>query len=484
MTRQQKSAWGSLPSLSFKETDPARPYQDKAVSFLIDRNGRGVVRAPTGSGKTYTALKAVSTLGFRRCIIAVRRYSGMLTWIENIAKFGLDTQCDIVIIEKWAKHARIDFWKSKPERPQFVIITYASLIRDKPEIDKYSIHDAVIGDECHQVQDRRIKSSKTIKRLVRDPKCVAIFLSDTPMSRGPHNLWSILNMLSPKVFNSYWDFVERYCVSEEGFKGTSIIGVRASTKRELTARLSGFVCNITDAEVKGFVPDRVRTPLYLPPLTGRDKKFYDTLGVDLVAKTKTGNIILTPNSMVATLRLRQFLICPALIETKLGWGDAIEEIISHASNNDPNFHIGIVSEFVSAFPHWQRYLDSVAVKNNKPTLQHFTIKGGMSALELQAVLRDFALCKQRNIPSVLLMGSAVAESFDVLSCDTAYMLGFPWSAIMNRQAEGRFTRGNKPFCKFFYCIRQDSVEQSVLTTLNTNTRNTTAITNLNEWLKQ
>lgn len=455
-----------------------RPYQDKAVAFLLDANGRGAVRAPTGAGKTIIALEAVQQIGFKRLLVLVPRYSALLTWMQAIERTGFVQQDQVAVVQKWKASDREALWTS-PE-PRVVIALYQTIIRDVEHIvaqgtgdeAEESAFDVVVCDESHRIKNRDTDTYKAVKRICRRRR--RIFLTATPQSKGPQDLWTTLNLLSPKVFTSYWKFVNRYCVVEDGEYGKDIIGVRRSTLPELKSRLYGFVHSIPEKEIDGWVPKRNRQLLPVEP----DKKvlrIYKSLESELLATLPDNTHVLVPNTLAKFTALRQLLCCPTLVHPALGVGEGFKAAIEHAENNDP--HVVIFSDFPSAFPIWEAFLR----KRKVPT---YTLRGGMKVQDIAATIGAFERHKNDEKLSVMLCSTPFAESFDIISSSTGYHVGYAWSQIANYQAEGRLTRGSKSHCNFFYVCHSKTIDTYMLEVLDNKVR-TTNITmrDLNEALQ-
>lgn len=441
-----------------------RPYQDKAVAFLLETDGRGAIRAPTGAGKTVIALEAAKELGFNRLLILVPRISALLTWVTNIEKTKFVKQEEIAIVQKWTKNKRADLWLN--QSPEFrnikvVVALYQTIIRDVDQlVDEDSGFDFIICDESHRIKNRDTDTYKAIKRICRRRR--RVFLTATPQSKGPQDLWTTLNVLSPNVFTSYWKFVKRYCVVEDGEYGKDIVGVRKSTLKELKARLNGFLHNIPEKELDGWVPKRQRQLLPVVP-EQKVLRIYRMLEQEMLALLPDNSHVLVPNTLSKFTKLRQLLCCPQMLHPALGIGVGLPAILEHAENNNP--HVVVFSDFVEPFEHWQKFLKSRKV----PT---FVLRGGMKLDDVRTTIGQFERYKYRDKASVLLCSIPFAESFDLLSPDTAYFLGYAWDQNANYQAEGRLTRGSKKHCNFFYVCHSKTIDTYMLEVLDNKVRTT------------
>lgn len=96
-----------------------------------------------------------------------------------------------------------------PKQEQVVIINYEILQFWLTELKRFCPM-IVILDEAHYVSNRRAIRSKATKDLVKNsPKVVA--LTGTPLTNRPADLFSIVNILRPDLFPSFYPYGQRYC---------------------------------------------------------------------------------------------------------------------------------------------------------------------------------------------------------------------------------------------------------------------------------
>lgn len=81
-----------------------------------------------------------------------------------------------------------------------------------PPWTRTGVWDLMIVDECHRAVNRTGVPRQVIKCIKADRK---ILLSATPGGNKRQGLWTILNILWPDRYPSFWDWAERYFVIEE-----------------------------------------------------------------------------------------------------------------------------------------------------------------------------------------------------------------------------------------------------------------------------
>lgn len=448
-----------------------RPYQEAAIDFLIERNGKGAIRATTGAGKTYIALRVVKHFGYERLLILVPRFSAIVPWVNALVKYGfVSSKDEIAIVEKWPKNKRLKLWlkprKNETDtRPKIVVVLHKTACNDMAYIaDEGAGFDFVIVDESHKLRNHQTIGYKKIRNIVRNRR--RVFLTATAQSKGVQNLWTTLNMLSPKVFPSYWGFVYRYLAVHTGDYGKEVGNPLKSRLNELKARVNGFVFNIPSTEVQKYIPARNRIPLHVK-LDDRMRTIYDTLDVKMMVNA--GGVPLITSSVLAKdTRLSQLLACPAIINPRLGVGVGFHSVLEHALDNDP--HIVIFSEHVKAFDYWEEHLRSKKI----PV---YRLQGGMNYTDINMQVGLFERHSKSAKLSVMLCSIAFSESFDLLSPTNAYMLGPSFDQILNYQAEGRLTRGDKRFCNFYYVFHEDTIDQRRIDVINRKVRATSFVSN-------
>jgi superfamily II DNA or RNA helicase len=113
-----------------KETVRLRPYQEEAYQAWVERGRRGVVVAPTGTGKTVIAAYAIKTSGLPTLVI-VPTERILKTWITALARFGL--------------RATAYYGREKSPSPLTISI-YNSVVRHPEIVDRFGM---VVLDEVH-----------------------------------------------------------------------------------------------------------------------------------------------------------------------------------------------------------------------------------------------------------------------------------------------------------------------------------------------
>jgi hypothetical protein len=177
--------------------------------------------------------------------------------------------------------------------------------------------------------------------------------------------------------------------------------------------------------------------------------------------------LLAPGTLAKLMAVRKLLVCPELIHDAFDVGAGVRAVWEHALGEGPVPHIVLFSDFKEPFPLWAAWFQEQGV-------QCEIIQGGLSDTELEIRIDRFSRYSGVR-PSVLMCTIPYAESFDLLSPQDAYFLGWSWSQIANYQAEGRLTRGTKEYANFFYCVHSGTVEDHMLDVVNGKEANTSLV---------
>ena len=65
----------------------------------------------------------------------------------------------------------------------------------------------MICDEAHRLKNRKALQTQFVRRIKTNH---AYMVTGTPMMNRTEELWSLLNILYPKTFTSFWRFVDMY----------------------------------------------------------------------------------------------------------------------------------------------------------------------------------------------------------------------------------------------------------------------------------
>jgi hypothetical protein len=408
--------------------------------------------------KTGTALLARERLKPRTTLL-IAGVNAQMSWLEKCPKFDVEPP---VIIEGHAEDRRKMWRKGYP----FVCVTKETLLRDVNSGVVPAGFDMILGDEMHKMSNRpqKAKTVAAARQIVSD---YFIPITGSPMKRGPQNLWPMLNWIAPKVFTSYWKWVDKYCVTAPGFGGhMQIIGPKN--------------LNLMVPEIRPYFIRRLRSQIGLPEktrevetirLTPAQEKLYHRFQQEALLDLES-NIVVAPNTMVKIIYLRQLLVCPQLLDPSLEDGANLNWMVDKLEDSDDN-HCVIMTPFPDSRLWIKKRLQSEGYKDV------FIIGSGMKIPELQAQIKGF-----RQTRGIMLCSLKFAEAFDLAPAKWGMMAGYEWDLESNHQAEDRLFGGEmKDPILWYYCKHQDTVDEKLMMPiLDAKARGTGAVDRA--WIKE
>jgi SNF2 family DNA or RNA helicase len=411
---------------------PPREYQAKGTEFLVEHK-RGILHMDPGLGKTRVTLDALHELNAQR-VLVIAGTNAQFVWMdEEIPKWQGYMEPFVVHIKGTAQK-RKELYESLQSQTDFIAFTtMQSLQRDLKLAEKLKL-DALIYDEAHKGKNRKTESYKVLKALARKVK-IFVPLSGKIVSRGPADLWALLNCINPEKFPSFWNFVHKYCVVVQGTFGTEIGGPK--NVNELREALNGYVYYKTkkDTDVAASLPEKTRQ--FLPvEMDDTQRKLYRSLVEELIAE-HGGDLILARSSLAAITRVRQLLVCPKILFPDAPMGGAFQDLLSHLEEES---HVVVYSPFITAFPYMRTEL---AFKGYHVS----TFQGGMTREQISEEKAKFV--KNRGIA---LMSISYAESISLETASYGYFLGPDMDQNVNYQAEDRIHRmtSKEPVFVYYY----------------------------------
>jgi len=470
---------------------PLWDFQVTGVEFLIDK-GRAILGDEMGIGKTRQAIEAAKKLNARGLIVCPR--AALYVWREELLRWDDTLTLDEIVIMNKQPVTRRAFWERargchevvavKPDSAEeipvnfrgWVIITYGTLQRDIDHIPR-DWHICIF-DECHKMRNHKIHPTRARGSQRKQMVSVTAFgaakklrqkylflLSGTPARRGPQDLWTLFHLINPQLFRSYWKFVNTFChVEDSQWGGKEIYGVR--NKNVLVPLTKSMCIRRRKTEVLPDLPPKIRSeiPIELPH---KERKIYDELVEDALTILESGTIVTAPSAAVTVMRLRQFLVCPLLIDPpalekvinspmikRELCGAAINTIVDHAEDL-PEPHFVIATPFTSVIPLLVARLRIAGIKNPE------IIRGGMTPKQIAERVARFKI--QR---SVAIISVKVAESYNMETCSTGYMLGYEWDPDTQEQCEDRIWRAtSKNTVNWYYIKHINTVDEDVLSVL-------------------
>jgi len=246
-------------------------YQKLGIEFLLNSGGKALLADSPGVGKSAQALGYITHSGHQRNLI-VCPASVKFVWEGEIGKW---TELKSFVIDSKTNLNDIPF------DVNCVIINFDILKKFYNELMKYK-WDSMVVDECHLIKTRSATRSKIVKSLTRNIPNV-IMLTGTPVLSRPIEMFNMLSIIDPKVWNNYYSYAVKYCQGRQGYWGFEAKG--ASNLEELKGRISKYFLRRTKEEVLSQLPpkNRIDIPIDLPE---EERKQYELVESNLIKYLK------------------------------------------------------------------------------------------------------------------------------------------------------------------------------------------------------
>lgn len=476
-----------------------RPFQELGVDKGMARVGRVGFFVDMGLGKTPMASKVSGNLNWRRIVVACKD-SGILVW-KTIGKAwleeftGLPVKLHIMDQAPWARE--IDWALQTPDNEVHVwLVVYNTFAIDMgcrsltvkrkskkvgktlPPLQKIIKSrqgwDGIICDECQKINNKDSAMFLGIYYFTREHSRFGkemgfLPLSGTPGDKGPRSFWSYLRIMDPKLFRSYWAYIEHFHIidKDNSLLGPQILDQRLDTKPEWDRVMAKYFYVVREEDVKGERPPIERFPKTVA-MTPQQSEMYKAILKDMWYVTPGADYgLLAENSFVQLMRLRQILVCPKILGNQFDCGGAIQDFCDELEDaSEKDRHTVIFTPFKAAFEHFTTYLNSRGFPNV------FWLHGGISANQQGQRIQAY-----RDTKGITLCTIDYAEAFSLEPANKAWFIGSSWSPDPNRQAEKRLLRltSTDPVLIWYYtygtptdyqvvnrvCIKQENIDMSL-----------------------
>lgn len=208
------------------ETAHLRPSQRSGSRFAYAMK-RILCADDTGTGKSWTALTvAGAILKQNPCakILIFTPKNLIIQWKAFAERLLGNTVSIYTLTDSRLRKGKYTEIMST-RRAAVAIVNWESLLSDEDELLSVSNRwSFIIGDEAHALSNRKAKRTLAMGKMLKDHTGHVLLLTGTPIERGPGDMWSLLNLLYPDVFTSYWAFFNYFTALDiNKFTGYSTI---------------------------------------------------------------------------------------------------------------------------------------------------------------------------------------------------------------------------------------------------------------------
>ena len=444
------------------------PYQNKSVRIL-ETAGSIILGHRMGLGKTPIACVGLDYVGARKVII-VCPSSVKWSWVDHIIKWAGRT--DLYVLESGVVKTdlatvihkdREDFLHQflSTER-EFVLLMSYDMMRMYKDILCLTDYDVIIFDEAHRLKNRKAATTQAAQEVCKNVEKKWL-LTGTPIRNSYVDVFTLLTIIDPVRFGSYWNFVNTYLDTVPNlYGGTDIIGL--TSEEEFNSMMSVYMYRLTQEDVYEDLPPTIYSDLKMP-MGSKQLGIYSEMEEELLvafdkelADGKTvSQIVSAPNTVAQLIRLRQICLSPALIggpevSAKL---DMLSDLVEDLVAQDEKFII---------FSYFREFIKLVAELLDSRGIKYGEIVGGQSSSARHKVQGQLT---EGEIDVVIGTAQSMGEGMNLQVANTAIFTDIDWVPANNEQAEQRIGhRGGvkKESPRIIRLYHPDTVESDIWAT--------------------
>lgn len=444
---QIENSRGKLPGINAR----LYPYQVQGTGFLAG-TGRALLADDMGLGKTLQAISAAVWLKNHeniRTVMIICPASLKQQWAREISKFT-DLQCQI--IQGPPPKRGVQYRREKT----FFVINYELILRDLSMINEVLQPDLIILDEAQRIKNWRTKIAAAVKLI---PTRYAFVLTGTPLENRLEDLYSLMQVVNPKILGPLWRYMVDFHVTDERGK---VLGYRNLSI--LRKRLAPVMLRRDRSIVSDQLPERIVQQLDVP-MTSKQREFHDD------AMAKAGQLAtiarrrpLTPteqNRLIAALQQAR-MACNAagLVDKETKGSPKIDEMA------DLLDEICIQSGLKAVvFSCWELMTRMVEKRLRKMGLGCVRLHGGVPTAKRGELLDRF---RDDDAVQVFISTDAGGVGLNLQSGSALINMDVPWNPAVLEQRNARIHRlGQKRSVQIITLVAAASYEEHVLSLVNT-----------------
>lgn len=392
-----------------------RPYQKADASFLLQRNNLACFNSMR-TGKTPTLCEVLEKRKKKTVIVCPS--SLVLNWRGELGNW---TTAEIFTVKGTPKK-REDIYLNFHKSTSFAIMVI-SKDTVRQDIAKLQSLDfkVLLVDEAHFLRNRQSKQSEALYTLAKNAT-YRYALTGTPATNSPTDVYGILKFLEPTAYPSYWQFVERYFVVDNGHFGKTIGDFKnPARKKEFKELVETISTQRKLEDVMIWLPKTQHQVIPLE-MDSKQRKAYDSMLNDFETEDISASGVLAQLT-----RLRQLTVAPKMLG--IDTPSVKEKFIVEWIENNPTEQVLIFSNFTS-------YLQEL----RKLIPQALMITGRETQEERH---RNVKIFQQGKCKVLLINIEAGGTGLTLDKAGTCIFLDRSYNPSSNEQAEARMLATTK-----------------------------------------
>lgn len=443
-----RSSGGRLPGVQAK----LYPYQTEGVAFLAGR-GRALLADDMGLGKTLQAIAAAYWLhrneGVER-VLVVCPASLKLQWAREIQRF---TGADAHIVQGPVAAREVQYRKGRG----FYVVNYELVMRDLGVINAELRPDLLILDEAQRIKNWRTKIASAVKQI---GSRYAFVLTGTPLENRLEDLYSLLQVIDPRVLGPLWRYLVDFHITDDRGK---VLGYRNLS--ELRRRLASVMLRRDRSLVRDQLPERILTRVDVPMSELQQEIHHDAVNAAAMLAQIMKRRPLTPseqNRMMAALqRARMACNAAALVDPELAQqrhGKSAPKLDELETLLDEVCRLGGLK--VVVFSQWAVMTELVEQRVRTMGLGCVRLHGGVPTSNRGALMDRF---RNDDAIQVFISTDAGGVGLNLQNAAVLINLDIPWNPAVLEQRIARVHRlGQQQKVQAILLVAPESYEERVL----------------------
>ena len=418
------------------------PYQNSSVRVL-DVTGNLILGHDMGLGKTPITCVAIDYVSANRAIV-VCPSSVKWLWVDHLIEWAYRDDLYVLESKKVSSDLATVIYRNRDDElldllasdsPAILLMSYDMLRIHQQVLTEFD-YDVIVFDEAHRLKNRKAPTTQAAMSVSKT--CARRwYLTGTPIRNHYTDVYTLLSMIDPPRFGSYWNFVNTYLDTVPNvFGGIDIVGLK--NEEEFNSMLSVYMYRLTKAEVMDQLPPKIYTDLKLP-MNNEQQKIYDQMEKEMIVSfeqqlddgVSIKEIVSAPNTVSQIIRLRQICLCPSLIggpedSAKI---DTLAELIEDLLDKD---------ERMIVFTYFRKFLKRIESLLDHLGVPYGQIVGGQSSSDRYNVQKGLT---EGKYSIVIGTAQSMGEGMNLQAASTAIFCDIDWVPANNLQAEDRVHRG-------------------------------------------
>ncbi len=441
-------------------TDTLYDFQRVGTKFLAENNG-AILADDMGLGKTITSIAACDHINASK-ILVICPATLKINWKNEIQKWLPGTTTQVL---NGNKKKQLEQVKSDAK---FIITNYASIREksrkkvngewtkvDNPLFEELNGKgfDVIILDEAHRAKNRKSQQTKALYKISKNIDRV-YHLTGTPIMNKPDEIWSLLHIIDPVKYSSFWNFVRQYCEITKHRFGTDI--GEAKNPKEFREMLAPLMIRRLKEEVIEDMPDLTINQQQVK-LEGKQRKLYEQMEKNMIAELGEKEKVAAPIIITKILRLKQISVSAELLKD--------EPELKHFKKSAKikalmDILEGAGEQKVVIFTQFKKAAKMVAKHLKNEGCEYGIIHGDVSQNERQAEVEKF-----QNDPNCKIFIATIKAGglgITLTAGNIAVFLDKDWVPANNTQAVDRLHRiGQKDSVNVIELLAKDTVEEYI-----------------------